>query len=67
MRISYTPFMATKRVKKNKAAVALGRKGGKANAEKMTPEERSKAAAHAAKERWKKEKGESSPDELKRS
>jgi len=41
---------------KDPAAVALGRKGGlkggKARAEKMTPEERSEAARHAASARW---------------
>lgn len=41
---------------KDPAAVALGRrgglKGGKARAEKMTPEERSEAARRAAKARW---------------
>ncbi len=42
--------------KKNPAAVALGRlggkKGGKARAAKMTPEERSEAARRAALARW---------------
>ena len=42
---------------KDPAAVALGRKGGlkggKARAEKMTAEERTKAAKKAAKARWK--------------
>ena len=41
---------------KDPAAVALGRKGGlkggKARAEKMTPEERSAAARKAANARW---------------
>lgn len=41
---------------KDPAAVALGRKGGlkggKARAEKMTPEERSEAARKAAQARW---------------
>jgi hypothetical protein len=41
---------------KDPAAVALGRKGGlkggKARAEKMTPEQRSEAARRAAKARW---------------
>lgn len=44
---------------KDPAAVALGRrggrKGGKARAEKMTPEQRSEAARRAAKARWKKQ------------
>jgi hypothetical protein len=42
---------------KDPAAVALGRKGGlkggKARAEKMTPEQRSEAARKAAEARWK--------------
>lgn len=41
---------------KDPAAVALGRrgglKGGKARAEKMTPEQRREAARKAAKARW---------------
>jgi len=44
---------------KDPAAVALGRKGGlkggKARAEKMTPEERSEAAKKAARARWSKQ------------
>jgi len=43
---------------KNKAAQELGRlgglKGGKARAEKMTPEQRSEIAKKAAQARWKK-------------
>lgn len=43
---------------KNQNAVELGRlgglKGGKARAEKLTPEERKKIAADAAKKRWSK-------------
>jgi hypothetical protein len=43
---------------KNAAAVELGRKGGlkggRARAEKMTPEQRSEAARRAAQARWKK-------------
>lgn len=43
---------------KNKAAVELGRlgglKGGKARAEKLTPEQRSEIAKKAAKTRWEK-------------
>ncbi len=46
---------------KNPHAVALGRlgglKGGKARAEKLTPEERSEIARRAAKTRWGKKKG----------
>ncbi len=45
-------------IKKNPAAVALGRigglKGGKARAASMTKAERSEAAAKAAKARWRK-------------
>ncbi len=37
---------------KNKAAVELGRKGGKARAEKMTKKRRSEIARKAAKARW---------------
>ncbi len=37
---------------KNKAAVELGRKGGKARAEKLTSEQRAKIAKKAAKARW---------------
>ena len=43
---------------KNPAAVALGKlggkKGGKARAEKLTPEQRKEIASKAAKARWKK-------------
>ncbi|MBS1625996.1 MAG: hypothetical protein JST83_18390 [Bacteroidetes bacterium] len=45
-------------IKKNEAAVALGRlgglKGGKARAEKLTPAKRSAIAKKAAKARWNK-------------
>lgn len=45
---------------KNAAAVALGKlgglKGGKARAEKLTPEQRREIAQRAAKQRWAKEK-----------
>jgi hypothetical protein len=37
---------------KNPAAVALGRKGGKATAERRTPEQRSAAARKAVEARW---------------
>lgn len=37
---------------KDKAAQALGRKGGKARAEKMTPERRAEIARKAAAKRW---------------
>ncbi len=39
---------------KNKAAVELGRKGGKARAAKMTPERRREIARKAAQKRWSK-------------
>lgn len=49
---------------KNPAAVALGRlggiKGGRARAEKLTPEQRSEIAQRAAKRRWAKEKDDGS-------
>lgn len=37
---------------KDKAAQALGKKGGKARAEKMTPERRREIARRAARARW---------------
>ena len=37
---------------KDKAAQALGRKGGKARAEKLSPERRSEIAKKAAAKRW---------------
>ncbi len=37
---------------KDKAAQALGRKGGKARAGKMSPERRTKIARKAAQQRW---------------
>ncbi len=39
---------------KDKAAVELGRKGGKARAAKMTPEQRREIAKKAARKRWEK-------------
>jgi hypothetical protein len=46
--------------KKNPAAVALGRLGGKKSAEgrmkKLTPQQRSDIAKHAARVRWTKKK-----------
>jgi hypothetical protein len=39
---------------KDRAAAELGRKGGKARAEKMTPAQRAEAARKAAAKRWKK-------------
>jgi hypothetical protein len=50
LRISDSIFTMTKR--KNPAAVALGRRGGKATAAKLTPETRAEMASRAAKERW---------------
>jgi hypothetical protein len=48
-------------MKKNAAAVALGRlgglKGGKARARNMTPEQRAESARKAAVARWSKKKG----------
>jgi hypothetical protein len=38
--------------KKNPAAVALGRKGGKASAERLTDEQRKEKARKAAQARW---------------
>jgi len=40
---------------KNKAAVALGKKGGKARAEKITAEQRSEIAKKAAAKWWRKD------------
>ena len=42
--------------KKDRAAVALGRKGGKATAKKLTAEERTASARNAAEARWAKAK-----------
>ncbi len=39
---------------KNKAAVELGRKGGRARAERMSPERRTEIARKAAAKRWSK-------------
>lgn len=39
---------------KDKAAQSLGRRGGKARAEKMTPERRAEIAKKAAEKRWSK-------------
>jgi hypothetical protein len=46
--------------RKNPAAVALGRKGGKARVKNLSPEERSEAARTASVARWKKAKEERS-------
>jgi len=40
---------------KDKAAAELGRKGGQARAERMSPERRSEIAREAARKRWGKE------------
>jgi hypothetical protein len=42
--------------KKNPAAVQLGRRGGKATAKKLTPEQRKESARMAANARWAKKK-----------
>ncbi|MGD0950030.1 MAG: hypothetical protein ABSA52_21715 [Candidatus Binatia bacterium] len=42
--------------RKDPAAVALGRKGGKARVKKQSPEERSESARKAVQARWKKAK-----------
>lgn len=42
---------------KDEAAAAMGRKGGKARAEAMTPERRAEIARGAAAKRWKRENG----------
>lgn len=56
--LTYIPGM---KKRKNPAAVALGRKGGKkggpARAASMTAEERSEAARKAVTARWEKKKG----------
>ncbi len=39
---------------KDKAAVSLGRRGGTARAEKMSPQKRKEIAANAAAKRWSK-------------
>ena len=39
---------------KDKAAVSLGSRGGKARASKLSPKQRSTIAKQAAKQRWKK-------------
>ena len=40
---------------KDPAAVAMGKKGGKARAENMSPERRAEIAKKAARERWKRD------------
>jgi len=46
---------------KNPAAVALGRRGGKAYAKNTTPRERQDSARRAAQARWAKVKKDSDP------
>jgi hypothetical protein len=62
--------MAANAKKKNRAAVALGRKGGKkggpARAAKLTPEQRSESARKAVQARWAKGKAGSDYIVLKR-
>ncbi len=50
--------MAQKPKRKNPAAVALGRRGGKKTAENLTPEQRSEMARKAVTARWSKAKAE---------
>jgi general stress protein YciG len=45
--------------KKNRAAVSLGRKGGKARAKALTPKQASEIGKKAANARWAKAKSES--------
>lgn len=42
---------------KDKAAQSLGRRGGRARAERTTPERRAEIARIAARKRWKRERG----------
>lgn len=51
----------TSEAKKRRAAEVLGRFGGKARAERMTPEERAASAAKAAAARWTPDKVSSEP------
>ena len=44
-------------MKKNRAAVSLGRLGGKARAEKLTTKQRKESARKAARARWANKKG----------
>ena len=46
-------------MRKDPAAVALGRKGGRARMRRMTAEERTDLARQAANARWEKKKGKS--------
>jgi hypothetical protein len=45
-----------KKKEKDANAVALGRKGGKARRDKLTPEQRKEIASIAAKTRWSKKR-----------
>jgi hypothetical protein len=47
---------------KNSYAVEFARKGGKARAKKLTPEQRKASARKAAQARWAKQKGKLSRD-----
>jgi hypothetical protein len=51
-----TEVMSVAAKKKNTAAQILGRKGGKARAQKQTPKQRSESARNAAMKRWEKER-----------
>jgi len=53
--IKFKPLM-TKKKQKDPNAVALGRKGGKARLQKLTPERRSEIARKAVLTRWAKAK-----------
>ena len=52
-RCAYTGEQMAKIKKKNPAAVALGRKGGKNSRANLTPEQRTALAQKAAAARWK--------------
>lgn len=53
---AYNRFMRSGK-KKSRAAIELGRRGGKARAKNMTAEQRSEQARAAVKARWAKQKG----------
>ena len=55
-RRAYTECMADTQEPKFVDVRKIGRKGGKARAKKMSPEDRSEAARKAATERWTREK-----------
>ena len=52
----YVDFDRMSRMAKNKAAVALGSRGGKARSRNLTPEQRRESARKAAQARWAKAK-----------